>query len=175
MKARTIITTTTIGIALAIASQAGAWMGGGACYDCDRPMMGQMMYNNATGPMMHPGVTPALTPDEQARIDAVTADYTAKLKSGETAIQKKIAELDQALADKNTTVAEARTLRGEIYNLKRDYRQTRMELNRKIAATMGRRYYGAGGWGPRYCALDGSDMGGMRGRGRMMGYGRYCR
>lgn len=178
MKTKTIITALAISLSIGIASQAGAWMGGmGGAYDCDGPMTGRMMHKGWGGPMMGPRADFSLSQDQQQQVKEIEAKYQDELEAKEAAIRGKITEIDKAYADDSTTVAQLNTLRTDLVNLKRDYWQTRQALNREIAGTLGANYYGAGGWGPRFCLMD-DDM--MDGYGPMMGmrgggYGRHCR
>lgn len=167
MKIKTVI---GISAALVIAavSQAGAHMGRGYGW-CNGPMMGGMMYNGSAGPMMDRAAA-ALTPEEQARVDKIRAAYEDRLAAGEKAIRAKIAEIDKAAAGKDTTVAQLTALRRELYDLKRDYWRTRREFNLEVADALGREYYGAGGWGPQYCAMNRMGMGPCPGR----AHGPWC-
>ncbi len=166
MKTKTIITVLAIALSMGVASQAGAWMGNLGNHDCDRSMNGQMMGQQTN---------PTLTTEQQQQVKDIEAGYQNDLQAKEATIQNKITEIKKAYAENSTTVGQLNTLRSDLHNLKRDYRQTRKTINTKISETLGKNYYGTGGWGPQYCLTDNMDM--MGSRGQMMGNynGRHCR
>ncbi|HFQ80749.1 MAG TPA: periplasmic heavy metal sensor [Desulfobacterales bacterium] len=175
MKTKTIITAVAITLTLGLAVQAGAWMRGpGNYYDCDGPMMGGMM-NSGHGYMMGNGAA-TLTPAQQQQVNKITSQYQTELQTKEKAIQDKIAAINKAYNNNSTTVSQLRALRQELYNMRQDYWQTRRTINNKIAGTLGTNYYGAGGWGPAFCAYNnGGGIGGPGANGMMMNRGWYCR
>ncbi|VAW38912.1 hypothetical protein MNBD_DELTA03-385 [hydrothermal vent metagenome] len=186
MKTKTIITAVAITLTLGLAVQAGAWMRGPGNYNCDGPMMGGMMNSNhgpMMGGMMNSGHgymmgngAAALTPAQQQQVNKITSQHQTELQTKEKAIQDKIAAINKAYNNNSTTVSQLRTLRRELYNLRQDYWQTRRTINNKIAGTLGTNYYGAGGWGPAFCAYNnGSGIGSPGANGMMMNRGWYCR
>jgi len=173
MKAKTIITALAIGLSIGVVSQAGAWMGDGPGHrNVDGPMMGQMMHHNGMG-MMGGTNNVSMTPEQQSQVQDIKGAYQNELQDKEAAIQAKIVALDNAYADESTTVGEVNVLRQDLYNLKQDYWQTRRTINNEISQKIGSTYYGVGGWGPEYCAMDYNSMGSNRGQ-MMVGQNSGC-
>ncbi len=169
MKTKTIITALAIGLSIGIVSQAGAWVGGSGHYNGGGRMLGRMMGGNNNF---------SLSPEQQQQVKDIDVRHQDELQAKEEGIRLKIAELDKAYANDTTTIAQANALRDDLYNLRKEYRQTRITINNEISKTLGSAYFDCGGWGPQYCLMDGMYMGGdTGGSGQMMNYnsGYRCR
>ena len=187
MKTKTIITALAIGLSIGIVSQAWARMGESGHYNgsgrmmgrmMDDQGMGQMMNGRGMGRMMGANNNFSLSPEQQQQVKDIDVRHQDELQAKEEGIRLKIVELDKAYANDTTTIAQVNALRDDLYNLKQEYRQTRITINNEISKALGSAYFGSGGWGPQYCLMDGMYMGGSTGgSGQMMNYnsGYRCR
>ncbi len=161
-----IISTITLAATLAFATQGFARWGG---YDNYGPRTGRM--NNCGY-----GVNAGLTTEQQKQAQEIEKRYQDEITASQKAIEAKAEELDRALADGDTTVAQAGKLRDDLVTLKQKHWQLRDKINREISAAIGVTYFAP--MNPDYCPwhTPGAGMGrcgnGPAGRMGMMGMGR---
>jgi len=97
-----------------------------------------------------------LTEAQQAEAKTIEAKYADQLTKNENAIKAKAGEMKQLLANDQTTVAQLKQMRVEMFLLKQDYRKLRISINQEITKKLGVVYCNCGNGncqGPGQCRM----------------------
>ncbi len=132
---------------LFIASPGFAWMNGGQ--------------HNGSGKMGGCQCRTAnLTEAQQAEANTIEAKYADQFSENENAIKVKSEEMNQLLANDQTTVAQLNQVRAEMFLLKQDYRKLKISVNQEITSKLGVVYCKCGNGncqGPGQCRMMNGD------------------
>jgi len=104
--------------------------------------------------------TANLTEAQQAEANAIEAKYTDQFTENENAIKAKAEEMNQLLANDQTTVAQLNQVRAEMFLLKQDYRKLKISVNQEITTKLGVVYCKCGNGncqGPGQCRMMNGD------------------
>ena len=133
-KVTTMFTGFALVAVLFIASPGFAWMNGGQ--------------HNGFGKMGGCQCQPAnLTETQQAEAKAIEAKYADQFSESEAAIQAKAEEMNQLMANDQTTIAQINQVRAEMFLLKQDYRKLKISVNQEVTNKLGVVYCKCGNGG----------------------------
>ncbi len=166
-KATSMFTGFALVAILFIASPGFAWMNGGQ----------QNGFGTMRGCQCQ---TANLTEAQQAEANTIEAKYADQFSKSENAIKAKAEEMNQLLANNQTTVAQLNQVRAEMFLLKQDYRKLKISVNQEITKKLGVVYCNCGNGncqGPGQCRMmngnqtpRGMKMGNCGGNCRSGGY-----
>ncbi len=123
-KATTMFTGFAIVAMLLITSPGFAWMNGG-------PQQG---FGKMKGCQCR---TTNLTEAQQAVAQTIEAKYADQFSENEAAILAKAEEMNQLMANDETTVAQLNQVRAEMFLLKQDYRKLKISVNQEVTSKLG--------------------------------------
>ena len=160
-KVTTMFTGFALVAVLFIASPGFAWMNGGQHNGFGK--MGGCQCRTAN-----------LSEAQQAEAKAIEAKYAGQFSESEAAIQAKAEELNQLMANDQTTVAQLNQARAEMFLLKQDYRKLKISVNQEVTSKLGVVYCKCGngnGQGPGQCRMMNGNQAdsGYMGRGNCGG------
>ena len=142
-KATSMFTGFAIVAMLLITSPGFAWMNGGRHNGFSK--MGGCQCRTAN-----------LSEAQQAEAQAIEAKYADQFAESESAIQAKAEEMQQLMANDQTTVAQLNQVRAEMFLAKQDYRKLRISVNQEVTAKLGTIYCNCGQGncqGPGQCRM----------------------